>query len=77
MTVTEYVPRVDEENVHVAVVVLPESVTGDGQVPVSPAGVVRLRLTGPASPDRLVRVTVLVPEEPLLKEREVAEMLKS
>jgi hypothetical protein len=72
-----YDPGVVEVKVHDAVVVLPESVTVVGHDPVSPGGTVRVRLNDPDRPNRLVSVTALVPEEPLLNETGVAEMVKS
>ncbi len=73
--VAPYVPGVAEENVQDAVDVPPdESVTLDGHVPVSAGGVETLRLMGPDSPNRLVMVTVLVPEEPAANETDDAEI---
>lgn len=64
--------------VHAAAEVAPEDrVTLVGQEAVSPADVLIERLTGPDSPERLVKLTVLEPEEPCVKEVDDAEMLKS
>jgi hypothetical protein len=41
----------------------------------SPVEVVTARLTGPDSPERLVKVTVLLPDEPAVNETDEAEML--
>ena len=69
-------PGTVEENVHDAVDVPPDdSVTLEGQVPVSPEGVETLTLTGPESPNRLVKVTVLVPEDPATNETDDADRL--
>src|SRR5438093_12784292 len=74
--VAPYVPRVAEENVQDAVDVPPdESVTLDGHVPVSAGGVEKLRLMGPDSPNRLVMVRSLVPDEPAADETDDAEIL--
>ncbi len=74
--VAPYVPGVVEANVQDAVAVPPDdSVTLEGQVPVRPEGVETLRLTGPDSPNRLIKVTVLVPEEPALNETDDADRL--
>lgn len=42
---------------------------------VSPEGDVTVRLTGPDSPERLVRLTVLLPDEPAVKDTDDAEIL--
>ncbi len=74
--VAPYVPGVVEANVQDAVDVPPDDrVTLEGHVPVSPEGVEALRLTGPDRPNKLVKVTVLVPEEPALNETDEADML--
>ncbi len=74
--VAPYVPGVVEANVQNAVDVPPDDrVTLEGHVPVSPEGVEALRLTGPDRPNKLVKVTVLVPEEPALNETDDADML--
>ncbi len=74
--VAPYVPGVAEENVQVAVDVPPdESVTLEGHVPVSAEGVETLKFMGPDSPNRLVKVTVLVPEEPAVNETDDADIL--
>ncbi len=74
--VAPYVPGVVEANVQDAVDVPPDDrVTLEGHVPVSPEGVEALRLTGPDRPNKLVKVTVLVPEEPALNETDDADML--
>ena len=71
-----YVPGVVEEKVQDAVDVPPdESATLEGHVPVSAEGVETLRLMGPDSPNRLVKVTVLVPEEPAVNETDDADIL--
>lgn len=69
-------PGTVEENVHDAVDVPPDdNVTLEGHVPVTAEGVATLSPTGPDSPNRLVKVTVLVPDEPILNETEAADML--
>ena len=74
--VAPYVPGVVEEKVQGAVDVPPDDrVTLEGHAPVSPEGVETLRLTGPDKPNRLVKVTVLVPEEPAVNETDDADML--
>jgi len=74
--VAPYVPGVTEEKVQDAVDVPPdESVTLEGHMPVSAEGVETLRLMGPDSPDKLVKVTVLVPEEPAVNEMDDADIL--
>ena len=74
--VAPYVPGVVEANVQDAVDVPPDDrVTLEVHIPVSPEGVEALRLTGPDSPNKLVKVTVLVPEEPALNETDDADML--
>ena len=74
--VAPYVPGVTEEKVQDAVDVPPdESVTLEGHMPVSAEGVETLRLMGPDSPNRLVMVTVLVPEEPAANETDDADIL--
>jgi hypothetical protein len=40
----------------------------------SPEGDVTVRLTGPDNPERLVRLIVLLPDEPAVKETDEAEM---
>lgn len=52
-----------------------DSVTLEGHVPVTAEDVATFRLTGPNSPNRLVKVTVLVPDEPVVNETEDADML--
>lgn len=42
---------------------------------VSPDGAATAKVTGPASPERLAKVTVLPPDEPAVKETDDAEML--
>jgi len=74
--VASYVPGVVEENVQDAADVPPdESVTLEGHVPVSAEGVETLRLMGPDSPNRLVNVMVLVPEEPAANETDDADIV--
>jgi hypothetical protein len=76
VTVATYVPGVVAANVHDAVDVPPaERVTLGEQDPVSPDGAVTVRLTGPDRPERLVKLTVLLPDEPAVNETDDAEML--
>lgn len=76
--VAPYEPGVVEENVQDAVDVPPDDrVTLERHVPVSPDDVETLRLMGPDNPNRLVMVTVPIPEEPEANETEDAVMLKS
>ena len=58
-------PATDEVKVHVAVEVAPEDrVTVVGQEAVSPTDALTDRLTGPDSPERLVKLMTLEPEDP-------------
>ena len=41
----------------------------------TPEGDVTARLTSPDNPERLVRLTVLLPDEPAVKETDEAEIL--
>jgi len=64
--------------VHEAVDVPPaDRATLEGHDALSPDGATTERLTGPDRPERLVRLTVLFPDEPAVNETEDAEMLKS
>lgn len=45
-----------------------------GHEAVSPEGDVTARLTGPDNPERLVRLTVLLPDEPAVKDTDEAEI---
>ena len=49
----------------------------DGQDAVTPDGAEIERVTVPDNPERLVRVTIPLPEEGVVKETEDAEILKS
>ncbi len=61
---------------HDAVDVPPaDRVTLEGHEAVSPDGAATARLTVPDSPERLVRLTVLLPDDPAVNETEEAEML--
>ena len=62
-------------NVQDAVDVPPaERVTVDGHDAVSPDGAATARLTGPDSPERLVKLTALLSDDPAVNETEDAEM---
>ena len=61
---------------HDAVDVPPaDRVTLEGHDAVSPDGAATERLTGPDSPERLVRLTVLLPDDPPVNETDEAEKL--
>ena len=61
---------------HDAVDVPPaDRVTLWGHDAVSPDGDATERLTGPERPERLVKLTVLFPDEPAVNETDEAEML--
>jgi len=69
-------PGVVEENAQDAVNVPPDTkVALVGHVAMSTDGAEALRLTGPERPNKLVKVTVLVPEEPAANETDVADIL--
>ena len=71
------VPEIVELYEQEIVVVLPGvRFAVDGHEAVRPEGVETLRLAGPASPERLVRVTVPLPEG-AVNDTDDAEMLKS
>jgi hypothetical protein len=70
------VPGDADANVHdTEEVPPPDRVTLEGHDAVSPEVVDTARLTGPARPDRLVRLRVLLPDEPAVNETDDAEML--
>jgi hypothetical protein len=76
--VARYVPGDAAVNVHDPVTVPPgDRVTLEEQEAVRPDGTATARFAGPDSPERLVRLTVLLPEEPAVNEVDDAEMLKS
>jgi hypothetical protein len=54
-----------------------ERLTLDGQDAETPEGAEAVRVTEPESPERLVRVTLPLPEDGGVKETDDAEMLKS
>jgi len=73
--VATYVPGDVAANVQDAVDVPPaERVALEVHDAVRSGGVDTLRVTGPASPERLVRLTVLVPDDPAVNETDDAEM---
>ena len=74
--VATYVPAVVAANVHDAVDVPPaDRATLEGHDAVSPDGAATARFTSPDSPERLVRLTVLSPDDPAVNETDEAEML--
>ena len=54
---------------------LADKATLEGHDAVSPDGAATERLTGPDRPERLVKLTVLFPDEPAVNETDEAEML--
>jgi len=73
-----YVPGDAAANVHNPVDVLPaERVTVEEHDAVRPEEADTLRVTGPDNPERLVKLTVLFPEDPAVKDTVEAEMLYS
>jgi len=73
--VVTYVPGDVAANVQDAEDVPPaERVALEEHDAVRSGGVDTLRVTGPASPERLVRLTVLVPDDPAVNETDDAEM---
>jgi len=73
--VAAYVPGDVAVNVQDAVDVPPaERVALEEHDAVRSGGVDTLRVTGPASPERLVRLTVPLPDDPAVNETEDAEM---
>lgn len=76
MTVAVNVPADVAAKVHNAVDAPPaDRATLEEHDAVSPDDAVTARLTGPESPERLVKVTVLLPDEPAVNEVDDAEML--
>jgi len=73
--VAAYVPGDVAANVQDAVEVPPaERVALEEHDAMRSGGVDTLRVTGPASPERLVRLTVPLPDDPAVNETEDAEM---
>ena len=73
--VAAYVPGDVAANVQDAVDVPPaERVALEEHDAMRSGGVDTLRVTGPASPERLVRLTVPLPDDPAVNETEDAEM---
>jgi hypothetical protein len=71
-----YVPGDAAANVHNPVDVPPaERVTIDEHDAVRPEDADTLRVTGPDNPERLVKLTVLFPDDPAVNETAEAEML--
>ena len=71
-----YVPGDAAAKVHNPVDVPPaDRVTIDEHDAVRPEEADTLRVTGPDSPERLVRLTALFPDDPAVKETVEAEML--
>ena len=54
---------------------LADRATLEGHDAVSPDGAATERLTGPDRPERLVKLTVLFPDEPAVNQTDEAEML--
>lgn len=74
--VATYVPGDAAANEQDAVDVPPaDRTTLAGHEAVSPEGNVIARFTGPDNPERLARVTVLLPNEPAVKDTDEAERL--
>jgi len=74
--VTVYVPAEAAVNVHDPVDVPPGDRVALGEHDaVSSEGVDTATVTGPASPERLVKLTVLLPDEPVVNETDEPEML--